>query len=156
MSRHGDDVFIGRPWPAWLFAALTLGVLISVAWFRGAGIEIPQESAPVNWRRLLRCEDRPNGDIAVIDAATRREVAHYTGEQGFVRGTLRALARERKRRDLDDQPPFELTGHQDGRLTLRDTATGQRINLESFGPTNLAVFAQLQYAAATQAGPHKE
>jgi hypothetical protein len=33
---------------------------------------------------------------------------------------------------------------------LRDTATGERINLESFGPTNAAVFSQLRWAHPTQ------
>jgi len=30
----------------------------------------------------------------------------------------------------------------DGRITLMDPATGQRIDLESFGPTNTAEFAR--------------
>ena len=39
--------------------------------------------------------------------------------------------------------PFELIARADGRLTLIDTATEARIDLESFGPTNAAVFARL-------------
>ena len=37
--------------------------------------------------------------------------------------------------------PFKLIARTDGRLTLFDPVTGQRIDLESFGPTNAAVFA---------------
>ena len=36
--------------------------------------------------------------------------------------------------------------HTDGRLVLLDPVTGDRINLESFGPTNAAVFARLRQA----------
>ncbi|MBC7781542.1 MAG: photosynthetic complex assembly protein PuhC, partial [Proteobacteria bacterium] len=42
-----------------------------------------------------------------------------------------------------------LIGRADGRLTLADPATGQRIDLESFGPTNAAVFARLIVAGAS-------
>ena len=56
---------------------------------------------------------------------------------------LRALARERKKRDLGSGPPFELLARADGRLTLVDPSTGARIDLESFGPANAGVFARL-------------
>jgi hypothetical protein len=39
--------------------------------------------------------------------------------------------------------PFELILHVDGRLTLHDPATGTKIALESFGATNVGVFARL-------------
>ena len=42
--------------------------------------------------------------------------------------------------------PSELIGRADGRLTLEDPTTGRRVDLESFGPTNAGVFAQLLVA----------
>jgi putative photosynthetic complex assembly protein len=78
-----------------------------------------------------------------IDARDGRIVAEIHGEQGFVRGSLRALTRERRARELGPEIPFELIAHADGRLTLLDPATGQRVNLESFGPTNAGNFARL-------------
>jgi putative photosynthetic complex assembly protein len=140
-----------RPWPAWLLSALVLGSLLLVAGWRLSGAPITEPAAPVLWQRSLLFEDRPNGDIAVMDAATRQQIASFQGEQGFVRGTLRALARERMRRDLGPEPAFELIGHVDGRLTLRDPATGAQIALESFGPTNAALFARLQSATPVNA-----
>jgi putative photosynthetic complex assembly protein len=53
------------------------------------------------------------------------------------------LVRERKRQGLGPEQPFALIGRADGRLTLVDPATGQVIDLESFGPTNASVFARL-------------
>jgi putative photosynthetic complex assembly protein len=63
---------------------------------------------------------------------------------------LRALARERQKRDLGAGPAFELIARADGRLTLNDPATGERLDLESFGPTNAAVFARLLTAGPQQ------
>lgn len=91
----------------------------------------------------LRFEDRPDGSIAVIDHKTGKQIDVVQGEAGFVRGTLRGLAQERKRRGLDSGPPFELIYRADGRLTLSDTATGRLVDLESFGPTNASTFFKL-------------
>ena len=91
----------------------------------------------------LRFEDRPDGSIAVIDYKTGKQIDAVQGEAGFVRGTLRGLAQERKRRGLDSGPPFELIYRADGRLTLSDTATGRLVDLESFGPTNAGTFFRL-------------
>ena len=91
----------------------------------------------------LRFEDRPDGSIAVIDYKSGKQIDAVQGEAGFVRGTLRGLAQERKRRGLDSGPPFELIYRADGRLTLSDTATGRLVDLESFGPTNASTFFKL-------------
>ncbi|OWS68746.1 photosynthetic complex assembly protein PuhC [Polynucleobacter campilacus] len=91
----------------------------------------------------LSFEDRPDGSIAVIDYKTGKQIDTVQGEAGFVRGTLRGLAQERKRRGLDGGPPFELIYRADGRLTLSDTATGRLVDLESFGPTNASTFFKL-------------
>jgi hypothetical protein len=83
-------------------------------------MEIPQDQSPVSWQRTLRFEDRPNGDVAVMEGQTLVEITRYSGEQGFVRGILRTLSRERMRRGIGSGPLFELIGHTDGRLTLLD------------------------------------
>ena len=103
--------------------------------------------APAVSERAFRFEDRSDGGIAVFDAATNRQVDVVApGTKGFLRGTLRGLARERKRQGIGPEQPFRLTAHDDGRLTLSDPATGRRVDLESFGPTNAAVFSQLLVA----------
>jgi putative photosynthetic complex assembly protein len=146
-THHDSPLGRGTPWPIWALGALLALTLAAAAWqSRVGGGPATAEVPSVQWQRSLRFEDRPNGDIAVLDAGTQREVARFQGEQGFLRGSLRALARERQRSGMGPQAPFELSGHVDGRITLRDTVTGQRIALESFGPSNSAVFAQLQWA----------
>ena len=133
------------PWPVWAMLGLALLTLAVVGWQRLAG-GAPAEVVDVAWQRALHFEDRPNGDVAVVDAQDRREVARFSGEQGFLRGALRTLARERLRRGMGPSEPFILTGHANGRMTLSDPTTGTRIALESFGPSNLAVFAPLRDA----------
>lgn len=121
---------------------MLLGTLIAVAAVRlsGASITVPDEAALAV--RELRFEDRPDGSVVVIDANSRSVIHTMTGENGFFRGALRGLARERRRSGLGSEQPFQLIGRADGRLTLLDPATGRRIDLESFGPTNAAVFAR--------------
>ncbi len=135
----------------WIFVGFLCSVLLVVGVLRNQGMVAQQDDAPVSWKRSLRFEDRPNGDVAVVDPSSQLEVTRFQGEQGFVRGTLRTLTRERMRRGIGSGPAFELIGHTDGRLTLLDPATDVRIDLESFGPTNMSSFAQLQtFTSSTQ------
>jgi len=125
--------------------------LISVGLVRITGNGPDQKPAPGTMERALRFEDRPDGSIAVIDGRTGELVRSFQGEQGFLRGTLRALARERKSRGLGSEQPFQLIARTDGGLTLFDPMTQQRVDLESFGPTNAGAFAPLLTAGPDSA-----
>lgn len=135
-------------------AGLLVGctLLAAAAGRMGAADPGPPPAAAVAAREL-RFEDRPDGAIAVLDAAGGAPVAvAEPGTNGFMRGALRGLVRERKRRDLGPEAPFRLTAWADGRLTLDDTATSRRLELEAFGPTNAAVFARLLTAPSPTKG----
>ncbi len=93
--------------------------------------------------KQLRFEDRSDGSIAVVSASDGRVVKVIEGEAGFVRGILRAMARERRIKEVNQTIPFELIARADGRLTLLDPATGNRIDLESFCKDNVIEFAVL-------------
>ncbi len=126
------------------FALVLIACLALVAWVRWTG-PAPQDNitARAEQIRTLRFVDQPDGSIQVIDATTGADVHNFQGEQGFVRGTLRALARGRRLQGMGADQPFELIAHDAGRLSLRDPATGATIALESFGSTNIGVFARL-------------
>lgn len=126
-----------------LIAGLLLLSLVATAAVRWSGTGIRSPDAPAVAVRELRFEDQADGSIAVSDARTGKLIHRYTGEQGFVRGVLRGLARERQRAGFGAQPAFELIARADGRLTLRDPVTDRLVDLESFGPRNAAAFAQL-------------
>lgn len=135
---------------------LVLVALAGTAFVRWSGVDIREPDARTVASRELRFDDGADGSIVITDAASGRPAAQLSGEQGFLRGTLRALARERRRAGVDAGPPFRLLARADGRLTLMDPVTGQRIDLESFGPTNAAVFARLLPGAATQTTKSQE
>lgn len=128
--------------PAILVALLLIGTLVTIGTARMQGTA--QEVAePVRKIRQLRFIDQPDGAVTAIDASNGQLVQRFEGEQGFLRGTLRAMVRQRKVNGVDTEQPFELILHTDGRLTLHDPATGTKIALESFGSSNVGVFARL-------------
>jgi putative photosynthetic complex assembly protein len=126
-------------------AILVGGAILAVAAVRLTGVGMSRVAdAPTISERAFRFEDRIDGSIAVLDAANNRQVeAVAPGTNGFLRGTLRGLARERKRQGVGPEEPFRLVAHADGRLTLVDPTTGRRVDLEAFGATNAAAFSQL-------------
>ena len=129
--------------PLMLLAGLVLATVLGVTAVRVSGVHIREPDAATVSSRLLRFEDGPQGSVQVVDVASGHTLQQFHGEQGFLRGALRALVRERRMREMGPAQPFELSARADGRLTLTDTATGARLDLESFGPVNAAVFAQL-------------
>ncbi len=130
--------------PLYAAGALVLFMLLAVTLVRLTGIGVVHVvDAPVVETREFRFEDRPDGSIAVLDAHYHQIDTVAPGSNGFLRGTLRGLARERKREGIGPDIPFRMVGHADGRLMLEDPGTGRRVDLGSFGPTNAAAFARL-------------
>ena len=94
--------------------------------------------------RDLHFSDAADGSVRVQDAEGAQTVAILApGTNGFIRGVLRGLARDRRVRGLGAEQAFRLAQWPDGRLSLQDLATGKRIELGSFGATNRAAFAQI-------------
>lgn len=129
--------------PLIALGAMLVAALLAAGAVRltGIGATHAPEAASVLVREL-NFEDRPDGSIAIVEAG-RQIDSVAPGSNGFLRGTMRGLARERKRQGLTPDLPFRLIGHADGRLTLLDPGTGREIDLGSFGPTNAAVFSRL-------------
>lgn len=95
-------------------------------------------------QRDLRFSDGSGGIVYVWDASEDLLLVELQpGTENFIRGVLRGLARERRSHSLDRQTPFRIARHSDGRLTLDDLATGRRIDLHAFGPTNVGSFERL-------------
>lgn len=94
--------------------------------------------------RELRFLDRPDGSVAVVEPEGERLVELLpAGSNGFLRGVLRGLARDRKLAGVGDGPPFRLVRWADGRLSLEDPTTGRRVDLGAFGESNAGAFARL-------------
>ena len=122
------------------------GLAVGLAfWAAVLGPDLGARSAPPSGaivaERVIAFQDRADG--AVVAMSGGAEIAVFQGEQGFLRGILRSLARGRRGEGLTGAAPFRLVAWADGRVTLDDMANGARVELEAFGTTNVAVFTGL-------------
>lgn len=135
-----------RPLALIATGALLLVVLAATILSRprpGEGLEAGH-GRPASVSVDLRFEDLPDGGVAVRRADDGTTVAVLApGTGGFVRATLRGLARDRKRGDLGPDQPFRLSAWTDGALSLEDRATGRTLDLRAFGSTQVEAFARL-------------
>ena len=161
-DRMGERRDGAIPGPAIAGASLlvVLTVLAALASrLTGVGtVEVPPSVAVES--RPLVFADAADGSVRV-SAPDGAEVYRVSpGTNGFLRGVLRGLARERKLQRIGSEHPFLLTRWADGRLTIEDPETGRRLFLGPFGADNVQVFVDLlgsesetTTAAALGAGP---
>ena len=118
-------------------------VLLAVGGRQPRSVEVRGAEQPAS-ERLVRFEDASDGSVVIRDAQNMMVLARFpVAEGGFVRGSIRALARERRQEGQGREAPFRLAAWSDGQLTLDDAATGRRIDLTAFGATNAGVFSRL-------------
>lgn len=99
--------------------------------------------APAAIRDIVLFEE-PGETIGVKDAVSGSVIATYgVSEGGFVRGSVRGLQRMRLVAGVPPAAPYRLIRWDNGAVSLSDTATGERLYLEAFGPDNAAAFASL-------------
>jgi putative photosynthetic complex assembly protein len=141
------------PRGALLGAAVLVGSsLLLVAGVRLAGVNParPNTSAVVA-SYDLRFADRADGAVLVYSGANTTPTDTLApGTNGFVRGVLRGLVRDRHAYRVGAEPPFRLTRWADGRLSLDDPSTGRHVDLEVFGPTNAGAFADIYTTISRQ------
>lgn len=132
--------------PRWTLIGMALLALSSIAiagFARQTGIGVTGiPDSPTVARVDLRFEDRDDGAVLVRDGAGRVLDTIPVSADGFIRGTMRSLARSRKQAGLPHELPFLLERRENGRLSLSDPSTGGRIELDAFGPGNAAAFAR--------------
>jgi len=131
-------------------AALMLLTLVLAAGARVARAANPAPALPPPRAVLeVRFEDRPDGAIAMLEASSGRELSVVPPRtNGFIRGVLRGMFRNRRLESLGPDGTFRLAREADGRLSLEDEQTGRRVDLGAFGPTNSAAFAELLAAGS--------
>lgn len=107
--------------------------------------------------RDIAVTDGDDGSVRLTDATTGLAIDKLEpGTSGFVRATLRGLARERRLLGAGPEAPFRLTHWKDAHLTLDDLATGRRIDLGAFGVTNAQAFARLMQTGLKQTGEKRQ
>lgn len=96
----------------------------------------------------VRFADRDDGAVVVYAADSDRLLIELApGTNGFVRGVMRGLARERRQYGVGPEVPFELTRVGERGLLIRDPGTERVIDLRAFGLENLAAFRAVYDAA---------
>lgn len=100
-------------------------------------------------QRTLVFTDREDGALVISDGkgGTAIEVLEPGSTEGFIRGVIRSMSRERRMRGVGPEAPYQLILWADGRLSLLDEATGRTVELDSFGADNRATFRALLSAA---------
>ncbi len=94
--------------------------------------------------RSLKFFDTAEGGVLVTDAVSGKELARFAPNTGgFVRATARALIQGRMARGIGPAVPFELISWDNGSMTLRDTQTGQAVEVSSFGAKTNEVYEDI-------------
>jgi putative photosynthetic complex assembly protein len=142
------------PFPRLQLAAVLAilgGVLIASAAARFTGYANTTDTQPVVASALLTFTDMPDGGVAVRQAGSGQIVSIIPARGGgFLRSTMRVLATERSREGMGPEKPFRLTELPGAKYQLTDTATGEQLELEAFGSSNVAEFASILATAEQQ------
>ena len=94
--------------------------------------------------RSLRFIDRSDGAVVVSDATSGETVTVVPfGQGGFLRATMRRMAKARIAAGIGAEPPFTLTRWENGALSLKDPATGRDAEIYGFGPDHTKSFADM-------------
>ncbi len=119
-------------------------VMVTVARLMGmTPAATPDDSVPVVQERMIQIMGKLDGSAKVADENGEIFVELGPLEGGFINGVYRALERIRMLNKIEGNPPIRLVRFADGRLSLRDPATGWRAELIGFGDTNRDAFANL-------------
>ena len=126
--------------------ALSVAVTAVVRIQRIQAPALPSAEAGMTPTRMidLQFADSADGGVSIRNYANGREVSHLAPDSnGFIRGVMRGLVRERKMRHIGSAPPFRLAQWPDRHMTLTDSATGAQIDLDAFGDINRDAFSVL-------------
>lgn len=134
--------------PRWILlstAMLLVFATASVMFGQETGIGVVrQEASRPMAIRDITITRAPGDFVVVTDVATGTLIAAYPPDEGgFVRGSLRAFDRMREVAAVPKDSAYRLIRWESGRVSLSDTATGERIYLDAFGRDNAAAFAAL-------------
>ena len=123
--------------------ALLALTLVAGARLTGFSPEQTLPGASVVDSRLLSFEQASDGRITIIDGSTGQAITDApAGAEGFLKGALRGLNRIRLADETAPGVPYRLERMANGQLLLTDTASGIALDLNAYGRSNAAVFAE--------------
>ncbi len=130
-----------------LIFTMALTGAVSLGWIAQSADPVAsrtaQNVAPAQSREL-RFVDRADGAVVVTDAASGETVKIVEfGQGGFLRATMRRMAKARIAAGIGAEPPFELTLWENGALSLSDPQTGRNAEIHGFGADHSRMFADM-------------
>jgi len=93
-------------------------------------------AAPEVESRMIQINARSDGGTTVLDMDGNVIFDKPSDERGFITVVRTALEFNRKNHRVSGNPPVHLIRFADGRIGLRDDASGWKINLIGFGQDN--------------------
>ncbi len=105
--------------------------------------EAQVHTAAVVKSMLIEIKDGPDGGTRITDMEGNLLSDTSRKASGFLSVVQNALAFERKQHGITENPPVHLIRFADGRIGLRDDATGWKINLIGFGQDNARVWREI-------------
>jgi putative photosynthetic complex assembly protein len=123
-----------------IVAVILSGVLLCATLARLENFAGAPATPAVIAKAELTFTDLADGGVSVRNAGGQVVATIPARDDGFLRMTLRLLAAARLRQHIGQEQPFMLTEFAGGRMLLADPATGLRVELEAFGPSNVGEF----------------
>ena len=115
--------------------------LVSYAVLTDRPLEAPSHNAEPVQSILINIKEANDGGIIVTDMDGAILSSSARDKAGFISVVENALRFERKRHGISENPPVTLIRFANGRLGLRDDATGWKIHLTGFGQDNARAWA---------------
>ena len=151
MGHNHEDLRIPRE--AIIAAGLFLAFVVAMASAVSLGYIAPSGNpelsrsaanvAPAQQRRLLFA-DTANGGVMVTDANNGEQVITIPyGDSGFLRATVRGMAKRRLAAGGTANEPFILTRWDNGALSISDPVSGHSREIIGFGDNQTASFARM-------------
>ncbi len=161
MSAHAD-----RPIPKPVLWGIGAMIAVTFALTGGVALGLLERPKPASEvraaagiavvaERTLVFRDMPDGSLGIFDggtASTPFASVAAGSNQGFIRGVIRSMSRERRMKGVSPDAPYQLKLWADGRLSLEDVATGRTVELDSFGRDNRTAFWRLLPGAQAHEG----
>ncbi len=115
--------------------AFSLALVIFAVWSDRQPTAQIHTTPPVK-SLVIQIKDRGDGGTIVTDMEGNILFDRSANERGFITVVRNALEFERHTHRISGNPPVHLIRFADGRIGLRDDATGWKINLIGFGQDN--------------------
>jgi putative photosynthetic complex assembly protein len=150
MAHTHDTMII--PKPALIGAGVLIATALAITAAGSAGLyKTPKAafaehraSVPITKSRQLTLRARDDGAILVTDLATGQAVRTIaSNEGGFIHYTLTGLRYARQSHGLGQSVNITILQYDDGRLMVKDDATGVLVDVVGYGPTNVASYNAL-------------